>query len=265
MVLGDKKLFDIFIGKQLRHYLEDKDRMALARQFGITRQEYEAPPGTVKWLQGRGQVAIRGPPRGPPPTLLAMSHPRMHYVVCHYCHSQGHPHPDYPDLPEEHRPGCPCLRPPRRHGPRRGGEYPYRRTRRRGRRPAHHPYDTDLDDDIDMFTEFEEDMESDFGDLDDFEEDIDDGGEDLDDDYTHRSRRSYTRARPDHHYPDPRRPRDPRGYPRGRGHHGGRRVEAMYPPGRYPGYGHRGPMMMGGGHRSPDRYGPEDDSSAVTW
>ncbi|KAI4184614.1 MAG: hypothetical protein LQ346_006085 [Caloplaca aetnensis] len=175
MVLGDKKLFDIFIGKQLRHYLEDKDRMALARQFGITRQEYEAPPGTVKWLQGRGQVAIRGPPRGPPPTLLAMSHPRMHYVVCHYCHSQGHPHPDYPDLPEEHRPGCPCLRPPRRHGPRRGGEYPYRRTRRRGRRPAHHPYDTDLDDDIDMFTEFEEDMESDFGDLDDFEEDIDDG------------------------------------------------------------------------------------------
>ncbi len=285
MVWGDKKLFDVFIGKQLRHYLEDKDRMALARRFGITRQEYEAPPNNVKWQLGRGQVALRGPPpRVSHRALLALSQPRMPCAECRFCRARGYPDPDYPDLPDRHDPRCPLLPPPpRRHGHGRGGgEYPYRRSRHRRRRPAHEPFDPETElDDIDMLTEIEDDMESDFGaDLDDFGEDFDDYNEDdldLDDGYTDRTRRSYTRVRPGHHYSSD--PRRPRGYPsRGRAHHhhhgggGGRRIESMYPLSRHPGYGYGGPppMMMGGGgggHRSPDRYdGPEvDDMSDITW
>lgn len=265
MVWGDKKCFDFFIGKQLRHYLEDKEKMAVTRRMGIaplTRQEYEArPPGNVNWGPSRGQVAIRSPPRA-----LVMSHPQIASLMCPACGSDGPPDPEQPGIPYRHRAGCPYLHPPRR-GPRRGVRYPTGRGPRGGRRGPG-DYDDDSEYEEDWFRGEEEEGDPDFEDLEDFEPSEEDDFA-VDDGYTERSRRSYTRRRPNNQYSDRRRHHrggypDPRDYPRG-GHHDRRRMGNMYPPNPYRSYGHQGPVMMGGGHRGLDWYGPEDDSTTITY
>ena len=231
MVLGEKTLFDFFVGKSTRYHLEDKERMAVARQRGIPRRQFEAmaAPGPINWgpmhpasHDASSSCAARSLVC---PTSYDPIMPRMWRNP--YTGSEGHTRINHVrNCPLVHR-----LWPHRMRGGRRGG----RRRRRRHRRFRDDDYeyddkfDDDSDDDDDEDIDYDIDPDEDDDDDDDEDDELDPDDEEFRSNY---SRRSYHRRRPHpllrtqdprpHH---PRRvghheTRPPLRFARGGGHHG---------------------------------------------
>lgn len=259
MVLGEKTLFDFFVGKSTRYHLEDKERMAVARQRGIPRRQFEAmaAPGPINWGPMHPAHTMH-PPRAPLAPLVCTP------LMIPSCHACG----GIPILVEGHRRinhvrNCPLVHrlwPHRMRGGRRGG----RRRRRRHRRFRDDDYeyddefDDDSDDDDDEDIDYDIDPDEDDDDDDDEDDELDPDDEEFRSNY---SRRSYHRRRPHPLL----RTQDPRPHhPRRVGHHETRPPLRFARGGGHHGFhGERNPFVMGGGM---GRYDDGlDDASIVTW